>query len=291
MTTFFWHALRVFVRRPGAVAYALVPPILLAWLLRNSYGTWLPGRSEQILAITGGAPEFTDAWIVATVAALSAFTAATAVFLGVVRDRADDRFGLYIATTGRRWAYIGGYLVAAVKVAFLVPLVVVGAGQVWAMYTGAPVMSLALWVRAIGGLALNAIFYAGLTAAAASLITRPSGLGAYGVVGGVVAGFLSLSFILPQGGWLPEIAGLMPFAEGAALVRYPVLAPVIGSLGLPSGAAPGGVDALNCLVGARIEVLGSDPWPTLATVLFLATWSLAVLAIGLRRMVLVMRTT
>jgi len=293
--TLFLRDLRVCWRNPAAVLLVVASPIVLTIVFMAFFRQRLPGRMDQIMILTAGgnAAGLYDGWIFASVAVLAGFTSSAGVFLGFLDDCGARRFELYLASPVRRGAIIWGYLLAAGLVSFIVSLVVVAFGQVWALAAGQPVMSAALWLQALLGLLLTSLFFATLTGLAVGFVSSQGGFAGYCLIGGSLAGFLTASYALPQGAWISQVAGLLPFAQAAALIRAPLVAPVIGQLPLGSGPNVSGFAGpytLNYLVGAKIQILGGTPWPALTVVIVLVVWSAILLGLGLWRLYRVLRT-
>jgi multidrug/hemolysin transport system permease protein len=275
--------LRVFRRNRAAVAFTVVTPVVL-WILLILFHAPLTGSSLDQLGTYAAAAR--DGWLFASVAVLAGFSSSMGLFTGFVEDCQAHRFGAYLVSPVKRWQIVAAYLIAAVVLCVLVSGVVIVLAQLWAALAGQPLMSIVGWVRAVLAVALAGACFTGLNALAATFTLSRGAVGAYGVVGSILAGFLTLSYGVPQLlGW-STVVGLLPFAQAAALVRDPLLGATLDLFA--TRASPASVDTVTTLLGGGIS-FGGNPWAPWAIGLVLGAWSAILLGAGGLRMARLLR--
>ena len=261
--------LGVFLRSRTAVIFSISSVVLCCLFLVF----FRPPTVSLISDILTGPDAYaaTDAWIFGSVAMLSCFSSSISVLVGFLEDRRSGRFGLQLASSVKKWQLVWGYLLSAVIVSFVVSLIVVAFGQIWALAAGQPVMGIGEWLMTLLAVLLSAILFTAINAIALRFVASQGAFGAYCLMMGTVAGILSFSYALPQPG-RTTAAGVLPFLQAAALVRNPMLIPVTS--GLDSSAA----SDLNTALGATVNAGGL--WSQPMTILILLAWSLVALIVG-----------
>ena len=264
--TLFVRNLGVFIRNRTAVLLAGLTPVVLGVI----FVAFL--RDQTVTLIEDLAPGFQahaacDAWLFASGAVLSGFSSTVSVLLGFFDDYRAGRMGLHLASGVKRWQLVCSHLLAAVSVSFVISAIIIGLGQVWALIDGQPTMSSLLFLRALVGVFLAAIFFAGFNAAVMTFTLSQGSFGTYCLIMGITTGFLTFSFSLQRGTGVFQIAGILPFAQLGALVRNPMVTP---GLGMTQGELR---ESLLDLLGATIQLGGGDSWPTIAIILALLSWT------------------
>ena len=246
--------LKVAVRDRTTILLTILPPLALVVL------GLLTLRWPLAEALVGAAPAraaAADAWVFGSAAVLAGFAAGAAVLWRFVDDRRNERVELFRAGGASGWQILGAYGLTLVIVCTAMSLGVIILSQLWALLLGQPVLSAGRWLEILLGLLLGALFYAALTGLVATWITSPGTFGAYCLIGNVTFAFLSLSY---------GLLGLLPFAQVAALVRGPLLAPSVSVL--QTG-----------------DILGTTmPWAGWITAMMLVLWSAVLVVLAWVRM-------
>lgn len=283
----FVRDLGVFLRTTTALLFAVLTPVVMlvvffgylrAPLLTNM-SSWLPDSS-----VAGHAG---DAWIFATVALLSAFSSTASVLVGFLEDRSTGRFQLHLASGVKKWQIGCGYLLASVVASLVISLVILGLSQIWLGISGAGVMSVVLWLKAVSGLLMAAVFFTGLNGFAIALMASRTAVGAYTAIMGLLTLVFSFSLSPLSSTGLPSVTGILPFPQAGALVRHPLLAPILSATDTPTG----GTDSFLATFGVAIRVGGDTAtlWPTSVVVIILILWSVLAWFLALTRMTRTLR--
>jgi len=261
--------LGVFLRSRTAVVFA-VSPVILCCLFLAFFRDPTVSLISDIVS-DSDAYAAADAWIFGSVAMLSGFSSTTSVLIGFLEDRRSGRFSLQLASSVKRWQLVWGYLVSAVVVSVVISVIIVLFGQIWTLANGGPVMGFGEWLMALMAVLLSAILFTGINAISLKFLSSQGAFGAYCLIMGTIAGIMSFSYVVPEPG-ISSVAGLLPFLQAAALVRYPMLMPVC------HGLDPNTVADLNNALGATVDIGGT--WPQLLVILVLLAWSAVVLIVG-----------
>lgn len=257
---------KVFLRSRASLVFTC-SSVVLCLLFLAFFRPQVVVQVSRILP--GGSDAAADAWVFGSVAALSGFSSSASVLVGFVEARLSGRFGLQL-TSAKRWQVVLGYVVSSVLVSLVVSVVIVLLGQVWALAAGRPLMTILQWLQILLGLLLSAAFFTGLNAVALRFIVSHVAFGAYCLIMGTMAGILSFSLVPLQGN-IAQFVGALPFFQTAALVRGPLLASAVQSL----GADPATIDSLSYALGTVVRLGGS--WPPGLTAFFLLLWTVLAL--------------
>jgi multidrug/hemolysin transport system permease protein len=278
----------VFLRNRTALLFACVPPVVLWIILLTFVRGQTVDRLSAILVEGMNPNAVCDAWVFSSAAILSAFSSTAAALTVFINDRQMGRYKLFLGFGAKSWHLYSGYLLSSIVVSFVISLVLVLVGQIWALAGSQPGMSLTSWLVVVLGAFLGAVFFTGFNALAMTFIQSVEGVGAHCLLMGTLTGVLTYSFVLPQTVGLAKLAGVLPFAQAAALLRAPMLAGGIDRLASGGDFPADGTQIVNSLLGATIQI-GSTPWALGVIVLVLTIWSVILLALTIVRMTRILR--
>ena len=274
--------LRVFFHNRNAVILVGGAPLVLFLLflviIRPQMATWFSATTGVSLIVPDDLAAAFSAWVFASVAVISAVSSTAGFLLAWIDDKKNDRFELQLASGVRDWQLTGGYLLAAVVVSTGVSYGVIVLGQIWALIAGQPLMPLMGWLASLGAVLLAAVLFTGLNGFALTFTGSVRAVGVYLVLMVVVIVFLANCLLNPVPGAELRLANLLPFAQAAALVRQPVVAPGLQPFRDPVLAQ------VRSFLSARIQVGDGRVWPVPVVVASLLVWSTLFLTMAWMRL-------
>jgi multidrug/hemolysin transport system permease protein len=229
-----WRNLRGFWRDPMAVLYALLGPVILFILfhvfMRDQVANLIAGQ------IPGGtqadAFAMCDAWLFASITAYSTCTSSLAILGGFVEDRSSGRFADYLVSPLRRWQLGLGYVGSTLAVSYVMALVMMGLGQLWAWGHDQPLMGWdQVWVCA-WAILLACLVFSALHTVMVTFTSTQGAFSGYSIIAGAAMGFLSYCYVPPVRLTVAvnNVLGSMPFAQVGAMVRRPFMEPPADAL-------------------------------------------------------------
>ncbi|MDR1387426.1 MAG: ABC transporter permease [Propionibacteriaceae bacterium] len=265
--------LRIFGREPITVFFSILSPLVLFLLFILFFRENTAGSIAELipLAPKDDAYALCDAWMFSSVVTLATFSSSLGLLTAFVEDRVSGRFGDCLITPVRRWQLAISYVACSFVVSFTISALFGGLGQVWAAAVGQPLMSVPAFGRMLGATAVCCLFYAAFNTLIVTFTSTPGSFSGYSVVMGTAMGFLTYCYVPPstlsQG--IRRVLELMPFAQGAAAVREPVMTPAIEQLA--RSVPPEGQDQVRRQLlddlGAHLQVGGHDLTSTLIVVI------------------------
>jgi hypothetical protein len=231
------------------------------------YGFFQPQTFAQVeaLRVNVDSSAVSDVWFFTGVAVMTLSSSSAAVMVGFLSDMRSGRLSLHLSSGARPWHMIWGHILAATLMGFFASVFVIVVGQVWALAFGQPIISVQGWLVVLVGLALGALFFSALNAAAVTVAHSPGLFGAYCFLGGTATGVLSFAFTLNYRLGMTQVVGFLPFAQVSALIREPLLQPGLATLGDAS-------HELQDLLGAHIHLGHGGPWTYFMMVIVLVGW-------------------
>jgi len=221
--------LRVFWRDRLTVFFTLLGPLALFVL----FGLFL--RKQTADLIQRGVPGSSstdaygmcDAWVFASVVALSCFTGSLGMLMAFVDDRTTGRFSDYLVAPVKRGELAISYVVSTVIVSFVISVIFMGFSQVWALCFGSAVMSWKLALECMAAIFLACFIFSAMNTFIVTFLGSQGAMGGYSVTMGSAMGFLAYCFVTPLGlaTWVNNVLGVLPFAETASLIRYSLMRP------------------------------------------------------------------
>jgi len=229
--------LRLFWRDKVTVIVAMLAPIIMFTLFVVFIRKQQAGLVQEVMPKTSSVDAYglCDAWLFASVVALTSFTASLGMLYAFVDDRATGRFSDYLVAPVKRWELAISYVLSTVIVSFVISSLLMLAGQVWAIHYDQQLMTGTLLLRALGAVLLACIVYSALNSLVVTFIASQGGFGGYAIVVGTAFGFLAFCYVPPQAlsTTINTVLGTMPFAQTASLIRYPIMLPAIDQLLVP----------------------------------------------------------
>ena len=221
--------LRVFFRDRLTVFFSLLAPVSL-WVLfvlflrkqeANIVQTAIPGSSSA------DAYGLIDAWVFASIVTLAAFTGPLGILNSFVNDRMTGRFSDYLVAPVKRWQLGLSYVISTVIVSFVISILFLICGQLWALGFGQATMSVAQVGKALWAIALACVVFSTFNTLIVTLLGSQGAFNGYSITMGSAMGFLAYCYVPPSGLSTPinNVLGVLPFAETAALIRNPMMAP------------------------------------------------------------------
>ncbi|MCL1840891.1 MAG: ABC transporter permease [Propionibacteriaceae bacterium] len=223
--------LRVFWRDHATVFLSLLSPLVLFCMFLVFYRHMITGLvTDSIPAATvAQAHALCDAWLFSSVAGLATFTSSLGMLMGFVDDRVTGRFADYLVSPVRRWHLAAGHLLATLCVSFLISVVLLAAGQVWALIAGQPTVAPLQDLYCLGAVLITCLTFSAFNTLLVTFTATQGSFGGYAVTMGTAVGFLSFCYVPPTSLSSSVISSLstLPFAQGAAMIRRPIMTPAI----------------------------------------------------------------
>ena len=221
--------LRVFWRDRLTVFFSILAPMSL-WIL---FDLFLRKQEANVVqsAIPGSANAdaygLIDAWVFASIVTIATFTASLGMLNSFVDDRMTSRFSDYLVAPVKRWQLGVSYVISTVIVSFVISMVFVGCSQVWAVIFDQALMSWGEVGRVLWCVALACVVYCVINTLVVTFLGTQGAFNGYAVTMGTAIGFLAYCYVPPSGlsNMLNNVLGIMPFAQTAALIRDPMMAP------------------------------------------------------------------
>jgi len=226
--------LRVFWRDHLTVFFTLLGPLALFVL----FGLFLRKQTAQLIqrGVPGSSDAdaygMCDAWVFASVVALSCFTGSLGMLMGFVDDHATGRFSDYLVAPVKRVELATSYLIATVTVSFIISALFMAFSQVWALLFGSAVMSWKLTLECLAAIFLACLIFSAMNTFIVTFLGSQGAMGGYSITMGSAMGFLAYCFVTPLGlaTWVNNVLGLLPFAETASLIRHSLMAPATNQI-------------------------------------------------------------
>jgi multidrug/hemolysin transport system permease protein len=226
--------LRAFARDRLIVFFTLLTPLIFIFLFIVFYRTMVSTQvkgdflSASMAVILG----LCDSWLFASAVLLATFTSTLGMLNTFVLDRETGRFSDYLVSPVRRWQLAIGYILSTWVVSVVISSALMLLGPLWALIQGQTVMGPLDILKAIGAIALSALVFASLNTLVATFITSWAAFGGYAIAMGASIGFLAFCYVPPVSlsQTVNTVLGLMVFAQGAALIRQPIMGPAIAKL-------------------------------------------------------------
>ena len=226
--------LRVFWRDRLTVFFTLLGPLALFVL----FGLFLRKQTAQL--IQRGVPGSTlsdaygmcDAWVFASVVALSCFTGSLGMLMAFVDDRTTGRFSDYLVAPVKRAELAVSYVVSTLIVSFVISEIFMVFSQIWALCFGNVVMSWTEILQCSAAIFLACFIFSAMNTYIVTFLGSQGAMGGYSITMGASMGFLAYCFVTPPGlaTWVNNVLAVLPFAQTASLIRRPLMKPALDQL-------------------------------------------------------------
>ncbi len=226
--------LRLFFRDRMAVFFSLLSPLIMLVL----YSFFL--ANVQVEDLTDAFPQassddidrFITSWVYAGIVMISTFTTGLAALTIFVEDRASDRFKDFAVSPISKGQLIAGYLLSSFLIALTMTTIVFAASQAYIVATGGELLSGENLAKAYGYVVLLCAAYAALSSFFVTFIKSSSAFTSLSVIVGTMIGFLAGIYIQPGSlsSGVVNVMNVLPFSQGAALVREPFTADSLATL-------------------------------------------------------------
>ena len=221
--------LRVFWRDRLTVFFTLLGPLALFVL----FGLFLRKQTAQLIqqGVPGSSDAdaygMCDAWVFASVVALSCFTGSLGMLMAFVDDRTSGRFSDYLVAPVKRTELAVSYVISTLIVSFVISVIFMVFSQVWALCFGSAMMSWKLDLECMAAIFLACFIFSALNTFIVTFLGSQGAMGGYSITMGSAMGFLAYCFVTPLGlaTWVNNVLGLLPFAETASLIRHSLMKP------------------------------------------------------------------
>jgi len=221
--------LRVFMRDRLTVFSTVVGPLFIFIL----FGLFLRKQTAQLIqrgfpgSSDADAYGMCDAWVFASVVALSCFTGSLGMLMAFVDDRTTGRFSDYLVAPVKRVELAISYVISTFTVSFVVSMLFLAFSQVWALCYHSALMSWKLCLECTGSIFLACFIFSALNTFIVTFLGSQGAMGGYAITMGAAMGFLSYCFVTPIGlsTWVNNVLGVLPFAQTASLIRTSMMKP------------------------------------------------------------------
>ncbi|WP_439594072.1 ABC transporter permease [Microbacterium sp.] len=212
---FFRDRMNVFFSLLGAIILFVLYTLFLARLQIDGLKQTFPDSSEAEIRA------FVDTWMFAGIVMLSTITTGLGALATLVDDGESGRFRDFLVSPVRRTQLVLGYLLAAVIVAVVMSMIVLGLSILYlGLFDSTWLVPLTV-LRIAGITVLCCAGFTALSALIVSFIRTNAAFSGFATVIGTVLGFIAGAYI-PVGS-LPEAVAstinALPFAQGAMLLR------------------------------------------------------------------------
>ncbi len=250
--------LRVYFSDPTGVILSLLGAMIVVFL----YILFLSNMQvDSIVAEYPTLPRETaenlmNTWLMAGASAIAAATTGLGAMITFVTDRATKRFDDFLVSPISRSMLTLGYMLVAIVISAVMTTVVFGFGVAYCFATGADLA----WVdigMAFVALLFCAISFSAIFGFVGSLLKTTGAFSSTSVVVGTALGFFA-GVYLPVGVFstsIGNIVSILPFAQGAALVRNFFMNETIEEIAVLS---PVAADSLNKYLGVSLSVASHD---------------------------------
>ena len=221
--------LRVFWRDRLTVFFTLLGPLCVFVL----FEVFLRKQTADLIqegvpgSVSADAYGMCDAWVFASVVALSCFTGSLGMLMAFVDDRTTGRFSDYLVAPVKRVQLAVSYVIATVIVSFVISLIFMVFSQVWAVCFSDALMSWNQYLKCAAAIFLACFIYSAMNTFIVTFLGSQGAMGGYSITMGVSMGFLSYCFVTPVGlaTWVNNVLGVLPFAQTASLIRVSLMKP------------------------------------------------------------------
>jgi multidrug/hemolysin transport system permease protein len=255
--------LRVFWRDRLTVLLTLTAPLVLLLLFVVFFRRMTAEAIMQDFTsdVSAMAYAISDAWMVASAVTLTTFSCTLGLLAGFVDDRASGRFSDYLVSPLQRWQLTLSYILSAFLVSSVLSSLLMLASPLWALIQGQAIMSGLDVLQAVGAVMLNCLFFATVNTVAVTFLSSQGGWNGYALIMGIAVGFLNLSYTPPSAlsATISDVVSALPFAQGGALVRLPLMsAPIDNLVGVIEDPAvhDEARETIQWALGTRLEING-----------------------------------
>jgi multidrug/hemolysin transport system permease protein len=129
----------------------------------------------------------------------------------------------------RRWRLATGYVISTLIVTFAVSIFVMGIGQIWALVEGQPIMTADQFLQCGEAILVSSLVFSALNTLIVTFTASQGSFTGYSIIMGTAMGFVSYCYVPPAilTKAMTNALNVLPFAQGASLIRRPVMAPSI----------------------------------------------------------------
>lgn len=270
--------MRIFFRQKSAVFFSLLSVFIVIMLYVLFLGdVWTNSMDLP------GAKSLMASWIVAGLVCVSTVTTTMGTFETMIEDASDGQAGDFRASPVRRSSIVGGYIISAVVVGFVMSLVALALGCIYIVSTGGLLPGFADMTKFVGITALAAASNSAMVFFLVCLFKSKSAFAAVSTIIGTLIGFLT-GIYLPIGelpAAVQTVIKCFPPSHAAALMRQILVEPNLSfSLeGAPAAAAAEVREWFGAHMGVTYTLGGTEiaPW---MSVLIIAASGVVFFTIG-----------
>lgn len=222
MLNFASRNLKIFFRQKSAVFFSLLGVFIIIGLYVLFLGdVWVNDFSE-----IPGVRALMDSWIIAGIVSVTSATTAMGAFGLMVEDKVGKQSMDFTAAPIKRTTLVGGYVLSACTVGFLMSVAALVLGEIYLMAGGAALPDFLLLLKILGITALCVLASSAMVFFMVSFFTGASAFSTASSVIGTLIGFIT-GIYLPIGS-LPEavqwVVKCFPMSHAGALLRQTMMA-------------------------------------------------------------------
>ena len=217
MIAFAKRNILLYFRDKATVFFSLLAVIILISL----YVLFLGDTTAKGLPDFPAKKELLTTWFIAGILAVTSMTTTLGSFGILVEDRANNTYMDFYSSPISRTKLVGGYIISALVVGFIMCLFTLLASNVFLFISGETVLSFGKMVAAGGVIILSVLASGSMVLLLVSFFKTSNAFAAASTVIGTLLGFLAGIYI-PIGGlpdYIQAVVKLFPVSHSAALFR------------------------------------------------------------------------
>lgn len=257
----------LYFRDKTAIFFSLLAVLILLLL----YVLFLADLTSAGLPDFPSKKELLTAWFIAGVIAITSMTTTLGAFGVIVEDKSNKRIKDFYASPLPRTKVIGGYVVSALFVGFMMCLLTFIAGSLYLFFAGEVLLSFDKTVKMIGVIFLSVVANGSIVLLLVSFLKTSNAFASASMVIGTLLGFVGGIYIpigtLPD--YLQTVVKLFPLSHSVALFRQILMDSFL--LDAISGAPNGLKETFQLELGVIYEVNGKKITPGFSIVYLIVT--------------------